>query len=187
MLQESVNPMKNFALAVSVVTALLAGLTTPLHADPEAVTTRPAPALAPGVWVSGHPTTIAAQRGRVTVLLFWTRGCINCKHNLGFWNEWAQRYRHTNVTVLSVHTPETPGERSVGSVRRFVHDWNIRFPVLTDNSERTWDAYNIQYWPSEILIDKQGRIRDQFGGELNYDGSGEYKTVQAQIEKLRAE
>ena len=81
--------------------------------------------------------------------------------------------------MLSVHTPETPGERSIPGVRRFVHSWNIQFPVLTDNSEQTWDAYGVTYWPSEVLIDKKGRIRYIYDGELNYDGSGEYKTVQS--------
>ena len=83
--------MKTFAFA-AVLAALLLPVPMPsVRADPETVTVRPAPALGPGVWVSGAPTTIAAQKGRVTVLLFWTRGCINCKHNLGFWNDWARQ------------------------------------------------------------------------------------------------
>ena len=179
--------MKRFPVAAAVGVALLSALIGSVRADPEPVPVRPAPSLAQGAWINGTPTTIAAQRGKVTVLLFWTHGCINCKHNLGFWNDWARRYRHTNVTVLSVHTPETAEEHDVAGVRRFVQQWGLAFPVVTDNAEKTWDAYGIEYWPSEVLIDKQGRIRYRFGGELNYAGSGEYKTVQALIEKLRGE
>ena len=153
--------MKRLGFAASAALLLLAVM-SPVRADPATVAVRPAPALAPGVWVGGAPTTIAAQKGRVTVLLFWTHGCINCKHNLGIWNDWARKYRGTDVTVLSVHTPETAEEHDIAGVRRFVRDWNLQFPVLTDNSEQTWDAYGVEYWPSEFLIDKQGRIRYRF-------------------------
>jgi hypothetical protein len=37
------------------------------------------------------------------------------------------------------------------------------------------------------LIDKSGRVRAKYEGELDWQGSGEYKTVQQQIEMLRAE
>lgn len=162
-------------------------LTPAVQADPVSVATRPAPAIAPGVWVNGSPTTIAAQKGRVVVLLFWTHQCINCKHNLGFWNDWANTYRGTDVTILSVHTPETSSERVIANVRRFVKERGLQFPVVTDNSNATWDAYNVGAWPTEILIDKQGRIRYQFEGELNWDGSHEDRKVVALIEQLRSE
>lgn len=178
--------MKAFTLAAAAF-ALASVFLSAAHADPIAVTTRPAPALAQGVWINGAPTTIAAQRGKVTVLLFWTHQCINCKHNLGYWNDWAKKYKGTDVTVLSVHTPELAAERVIGNVRGFVKERGIQFPVVTDNDMKTWDAYGVQAWPTEILIDKAGNIRYEFNGELNWDNSGEYKTVQKLIEKLRAE
>ncbi|BDI31691.1 hypothetical protein CCAX7_37420 [Capsulimonas corticalis] len=178
--------MNAFTLAAATL-ALASVSLSAVHADAIPVTTRPAPALAQGVWINGAPTTIAAQRGKVTVLLFWTHECINCKHNLGYWNDWAKKYKDTDVTVLSVHTPETATERVIGNVRHFVKDRNIQFPVVTDNDEKTWNAYSVQAWPTEILIDKAGNIRYEFNGELNWGGSGEYKTVQGLIEKLRGE
>jgi len=87
--------------------------------------------------------------------------------------------------VLSVHTPETPGEHSIESVRRFVQQRGLAFPVLVDNQSQTGDAFGVQSWPTEILIDKQGRVVAQYEGELNWQGSGEYKQVGAQIEALR--
>ena len=179
--------MKFFAAMLIAGALLLPFLALSAHGDPVPVSVHDAPALQSGTWVNGGPTTLAAQRGRVTVLLFWTRGCINCKHNLGYWNDWARRYQGTDVTVLSVHTPETPGEHSLGGVRRFVQERGLRFPVLIDNASETWDAFGVRSWPTEILIDKAGRVRAKYEGELNWQGSGEYKTVQQQIETLRAE
>lgn len=57
-------------LAAGLTAALLAPLTG--RADSVAVPTRPAPAfIAAGPWLNGPPTTLAAQKGRVVVLLFW--------------------------------------------------------------------------------------------------------------------
>ena len=156
-------------------------------ADPAPVMVRPAPVLAPGPWINGVPTTLAAQRGKVVVLTFWTRDCINCKHTLPFWNAWAKRYQGSNVAVISVHTPETPSEYSLSETRRFVQQHGLEFPVLVDNHEQNWDAFHVEFWPTTILIDKQGRIRDEYTGELNYEDSGEYQLVRAEIERLRAE
>jgi thiol-disulfide isomerase/thioredoxin len=146
-----------------------------------------APSLASGTWVKSQPTTIAAQKGKVTLLAFWTHQCINCKRTIPYWNDWAKKYGGTDVSVLSVHTPEIPEERKIENVRRFVQTKGIVFPVLTDNDYASWNAYKVDAWPTTILIDKQGRIRGRWVGELNYDNSGQYRQVVAAIEALRKE
>ena len=179
--------LTRFTLAALLAACALFAAPPRLNADVVPVSTHPAPALASGPWVNGTPTTIAAEKGKVTVLLFWTHLCINCKHNLGYWNSWADEYKGSDVTVVSVHTPETQSEHSVVGVRRFVAERHLKFPVVVDNDAATWNAYDVQAWPTEVLIDKQGRIRYEFDGELNWQGSGEYKTVHSLIEKLRVE
>ena len=171
--------------AVLIAAAALAPLIA--QADAVPVATRPAPALASGPWLNGPETTLDAQKGKGVVLLFWTRDCINCKHNLGYWNDWAKRYSGTDVAVLSVHTPETRFERAPTATARFARSHGLRFPILVDNDAHVWNAYGVQSWPTEVLIDKQGRIRAEFAGELNWEGRREYKTVGKRIEALRAE
>lgn len=179
--------MKFFAVMLIAGVLLLPLFALSAHGDGDSMSVHAAPAMQSGPWINGTPTTIVDHRGKVVVLLFWTCGCINCKHNLGYWNDWVRKYRGTNVTVLSVHTPETPDEHSVSGVHRFVQERGLLFPVLVDNAAKTWNAFGVQSWPTEILIDKQGRVRTKYEGELNWQGNGEYKTVQHQIEALRAE
>ncbi|HMF57780.1 MAG TPA: hypothetical protein VK619_15665, partial [Pyrinomonadaceae bacterium] len=54
------------------------------------------------------------------------------------------------------------------NVRREVASLGIRYPVVTDNDYETWRAFSIEAWPTEILLDKQGRIRWIHVGEGNY-------------------
>ncbi len=179
--------MKNLATVVVTSLVLLTGGMRPIAADPVPIQSRSAPAFAEEEWVNGRSTTLGLQRGRVVVLLFWTRDCINCKRNLGYWNQWAKKYTGTDVAVISVHTPETRFERSPEATARFARQHGLTFPIAIDNDEKIWNAYGVKSWPTEVLIDKQGRIRYEYAGELNWQGSHEERTVTAKVESLRAE
>jgi thiol-disulfide isomerase/thioredoxin len=128
-----------------------------------------APELSNGNWINSEPLKLANLRGRVVLIDFWTFGCINCRNTLPFIKSWDERYREKGLTVIGVHSPEFDDEREVENVRREVASLGIRYPVVTDNDYKTWDAYNVAAWPTIFLLDKQGRIRWMHVGEGNYD------------------
>jgi len=147
-----------------------------------------APEFARGAWVSGKPTTLTALKGKVVLVTFWTTGCINCRRTLPYWSDWTKRYaRRNDFAVVTIHTPETPGERNPAVVRQFAQQHHLTFPILIDNDQKNWDAFGIRYWPTTLLIDKQGQIRGRWEGELNYEKSGIFHDVEAEIEVLREE
>ena len=159
-----------------------------VHATGVAVNGKISKPLVGSVWIN---TTAADQarlkqfKGRVTVLHYWTFGCINCRHNLPSIASLAKRYAGTDVQVIGVHTPETPGEASASAVTKAVKRLGITYPVLVDQKETNWNNYGVQAWPTIFVIDKQGRIQRFWEGELNwngYDGLGELTTT---IERLR--
>src|SRR6266550_7964605 len=128
-----------------------------------------APELAGGDWINSKPLKLNDLRGRVVLIEFWTFGCINCRNTLPFVKSWDDRYREKGLTVIGVHSPEFADERIVENLRREVASLGIRYPVVTDNDYRTWDAYNVAAWPTIFLLDKQGRIRWMHVGEGDYD------------------
>ncbi len=138
-------------------------------------------------WINGKPVKLADLKGKVVVVCYWTFACINCKRTLPYWNEWAKKYANTDVVFVTIHTPEGNNERVVAEVRKVVAKKQLVFPVLIDNDKANWNKWSNQYWPATYLIDKKGVIRNQWDGELNYNGSGEYKQVLQGIEQLRNE
>jgi peroxiredoxin len=50
-----------------------------------------------------------------------------------------------------------------------------------------WKAWYNGIWPSVYIIDKQGRVRYWWYGELDWQGAGNQKVARQQIEKLLAE
>lgn len=148
------------------------------------------PELTGGVWLNvprGTKPTLKSRRGRVTVVHFWTFACINCKRNLSFYAQWQNRFASRGLQVIGVHTPETESERNVTNVVQKVKELRITYPVLIDQDTQNWKRWNQRYWPTVYLIDKQGRARLAWEGELEYQGRGGTAKLTAMIEKLLQE
>jgi peroxiredoxin len=136
-------------------------------------------------WLNSKPVSLADQRGKVVVVHFWTNGCINCIHNYPHYRAWQERYKdRSDFVMVGVHTPEFDSEKDLGRLRDRLARHRLTFAVAVDNEAATWRAWNNQYWPAIYLVDKQGRIRHQWEGELGAEG---FKTVTDQIDALLAE
>ena len=181
----SFQPRTFLASAASVAAAVVAPAFT--HAAGPAVqaATLPDFGAAPeftGIerWLNSQPLTLAQLRGRVVLVDFWTYACINCIRTLPHVNRWAELYTPQGLTVVGVHTPEFPFERTTRNVEVAMRRHGVMHPVAQDNRYGTWKAYSNQYWPAAYLIDAQGRIRYKHFGE------GEYERTEAVIRALLA-
>jgi thiol-disulfide isomerase/thioredoxin len=142
------------------------GFSSSTYKSSEAAT---APAFAGGDWINSEPLKLEDLRGRVVLIEFWTFGCYNCRNTLPFVKSWHDRYQAKGLTVIGVHSPEFDEERQVENLRRQVASLGIRYPVVSDNDYKTWNAYHVEAWPTTFLVDKQGRIRWRHVGEGGYD------------------
>jgi len=59
--------------------------------------------------------------------------------------------------------------------------------VAIDNEKRMWEAWHNSIWPSVYIIDKRGRLRYWWYGELNWEESGNQNVAEQQIEQLLSE
>lgn len=138
-------------------------------------------------WINTDPVTLQQLRGKVVVFHFWAFGCINCIRNLPHYQSWHEQFGDQGVVILGVHTPETQQERKLESLQRNVEERNIEYPVIFDAASENWKAWGNHMWPSVYLIDKQGRIRNWWYGELNWNGARGEEFFRRRIQELRAE
>jgi cytochrome c biogenesis protein CcdA/thiol-disulfide isomerase/thioredoxin len=122
-------------------------------------------------WLNAAPQSIAALRGKVVLVNFWTYSCVNCLRTLPYVKAWAQKYADRGLVVVGVHTPEFAFEKDAGNVRRALQDLQIGYPVVQDNDFRIWRGFNNQYWPALYFVDAQGRVRHHQFGEGGYAAS----------------
>lgn len=125
-----------------------------------------APELAEGEWINSVPLSLQSLRGKVVVLDFWTHKCRNCVNILPNLKEWYRKYNNRGVVVVGVHSPETEEEANLETLKKFVGENGIEYPIVTDNESVTWNRYHAQFWPSTFIIDQQGMVRKFHYGEL---------------------
>lgn len=119
-------------------------------------------------WINSPPLTIAALRGKVVLVDFWTYSCINCIRTLPYLKHWDDTYANQGLVIVGVHTPEFEFEKSPKNVEDAVKRFGIHYPVAMDNDYLTWQAYDNAYWPAHYLIDQEGIVRQVHFGEGKY-------------------
>lgn len=131
-------------------------------------------------WLNSEPLTMQQLKGKVVLVDFWTYTCINCINTLPHVKAWHQKYQQQGLTVVGVHTPEFPHERSTDNVRTAIKRFDIRYPVAQDNRYATWEAYGNRYWPALYLFDKNGKL------VYTHFGEGAYAETEAKIQQVLA-
>lgn len=180
-----------FGLAAALITGLFGSALAYAQAPAQPVVIDvPAPELAKGIWlntVGGKPISLASRRGKVTVVEFWTFGCINCMRNLPIYARWQQQFKKNDVVVIGIHTPETQGERDPANVVRFIKKNKITYPVLLDAQGQNWRRWDQQFWPTVYLLDKHGNVRYRWEGELEWQNAGGEQIMADRIRELLQE
>lgn len=153
---------------------------------------KPSPAAAPEFasieeWINSDPLTMESLRGQVVVVHFFAFGCINCIHNYPWYREWHDAYQGKGVTIIGIHTPETKAETDNAQLRASMAKRELKFPVAVDKEKAMWKAWSNNIWPAVYIIDKQGRLRYWWYGELDWKGAGNQKLARQQIEMLLKE
>jgi peroxiredoxin len=138
-------------------------------------------------WINSDALTLKQLRGRVVVVHFWAFGCINCVRNLPHYQGWFESFPQSQLSIVGIHTPETERERSVDNLRANLVERQIKYPVAFDQDAASWKAWGNNMWPSVYLIDKQGRVRSWWYGELNWQGARGEENMRKKIKELLAE
>jgi hypothetical protein len=72
-------------------------------------------------------------------------------------------------------------------VARALREHNISYPVLLDNDNRNWNRWRQRYWPTVYLLDRRGRVRHKWEGELEYNRAGGEARLAALMDELLKE
>lgn len=110
------------------------------------------------------PLRMAELGGRVCALAFVNAGSA---WSLQRMRDLAQlQARHgERMQVLAVHVPRFDHERDGRRVARHLSRQGIEFPVAHDPDWTLWQQFGIEAWPTVVMIDGQGRIRERIVGD----------------------
>ncbi len=114
------------------------------------------------------PLSLAALKGKVVLLDFWTYGCINCIHIIPDLKKLEEKYAR-QLVVIGVHSAKFENEKQTENIRRIILRYEIEHPVYNDADFKVWESYGIRAWPTQILIDPAGYVVGSVSGEGNLE------------------
>lgn len=130
-------------------------------------------------WINSEAiNSLDDLEGKIIMIDFWTLWCVNCINTHKETNKIYDEFRDEWFEILWLHAPEFAYERKIENVSKAVKEFEMEFPVATDNDFSTWKAYNNRYWPAFYIIDAQGNVR------YTHFGEGWYEKKRAVIKEL---
>jgi DNA-binding beta-propeller fold protein YncE len=128
------------------------------------------------------PLSLAALKGKVVLLDFWTYGCINCIHIIPDLKRLEEKYAR-QLVVIGVHSAKFDNEKETDNIRRIILRYEIEHPVVNDADFAIWNSYGVNAWPTQVLIDPAGYVVGAVRGEGNYQVLDE--TIAKTVEEAR--
>ena len=114
------------------------------------------------------PLSIAALKGKVVLLDFWTYGCINCIHIIPDLKKLEAKYPN-NLVVIGVHSAKFDNEKDTDNIRQIILRYGIEHPIVNDADFKIWENYAIRAWPGLVVIDPNSYVIKTLFGEGHYE------------------
>jgi thiol-disulfide isomerase/thioredoxin len=141
--------------------------------SPPAAAGEPAPALRVPL-IAGGMAELGDYVGQVVMVNIWATWCPPCITELPSMQRTYEAFADQGLEILAVAVDAHPGEqqpdgRIVGVVSEFVDRFGLTFPVAVDPSGGTERLLGVNYLPTTLLVDRQGRIRAREVGGRHWD------------------
>jgi thiol-disulfide isomerase/thioredoxin len=106
--------------------------------------------------LDGGDYRLAARRGHVVFLDFWASWCAPCKVELPIIEAFARKHPATDVVLVNVGEP-----RAVVAEYARAHDLRN---VALDGAALSQGYFQLDGFPTVVVVDPQGRIRATWAG-----------------------
>ena len=132
--------------------------------------------------VTGDSLDLASLRGKIVVMEFWATWCGPCVSQIPILKNYAMSLKSKpNVAFISVVCDQTTIDRGKAFISKFVAAQGINYTVLLDPTQDPLNRrFNIQWYPSTLVIGRDGQI------SLKPQGSESWSKVQEHVIALQS-
>lgn len=114
--------------------------------------------------LDGNPYSLSELRGKVVFVNFWATWCPPCRVEMPHMQQVYEEHGG-DVVILGVNM--TPSESSQETVRSFIQDQSLSFPIVLDEEGQVKDRYRVISYPTTYVLDQDGIIRQIYRGPVN--------------------
>ena len=108
--------------------------------------------------VYGEPITLSDLDGQVRLIDFWATWCAPCREEVPMFKELYATYGPQGFTIVAI------AAEGADAIREYVKSNGIEYPNLVDTDEVVTELYKVPALPSAYLVDREGRIVEEFVG-----------------------
>lgn len=109
--------------------------------------------------LKGKKVTLESLKGKVVVINFWFIGCKPCLLEMPVLNQLVKKYQEKNVIFLAFALDKK------AALKRFLKKKKFDYTIVPE-SESLAAQYNIESFPSHLILDKTSKITLVEFGEL---------------------
>jgi thiol-disulfide isomerase/thioredoxin len=123
--------------------------------------------------LEGKKYSIAGLKNKIIVLNFWFTSCAPCIKEMPDLNKLKEKYQEEDVVFFAI----TYNKKDL--IRPFLERTKLDF-IIIPNDQATIDDFQIKFFPTNILINKEGKV--EFINETFV--SNGIEIIDAKIQKL---
>lgn len=116
---------------------------------------------------NGDRHNLEDYKGKVIILNFWQTWCPPCRAEMPDFQKVYEKYNENkdDVVILGVASPKnelntsyTQEQETDEGIAKFLADNNYSYPNLMDYTAELYFQYQVQSFPTTIVVDKEGNL-----------------------------
>jgi peroxiredoxin/Tfp pilus assembly protein PilF len=108
----------------------------------------------------GEKVSLKDYAGKIVVLDFWATWCGPCRASVGDLKDLVKKYPADKLVLISISA-----DKSEAPWREFIRAKQMDWTHVFDRDGQIAEDFNVHAFPTYMLIDGEGIIRDQVVGE----------------------
>jgi len=132
-----------------------------------------------GTSLDGNPVDLAALKGKIVLVTFWSTKCPICSAEIPKLNQIAAKYSGRDVVFLGL-TTDNP-DKVKQYIKKKPFNFNLlpsSFGILLKYADKDHDGNVTMGYPAHFLVNQKGEL------ELKNSGFGKTEKLDAQIARL---